>query len=50
MVLFGPQMSSSHLYLQVEATFGRAIDENIKEDNVILEVNSLRYALLFRST
>lgn len=27
---------------EVEATFKRALEENIKEDNVILEVNSLR--------
>ncbi|KAL3516208.1 hypothetical protein ACH5RR_023110, partial [Cinchona calisaya] len=27
---------------EVDATFRRAVDENIKEDNVILEVNSLR--------
>lgn len=29
---------------EVEATFVRAVNENIKEDNVILEVNSLRLA------
>lgn len=31
--------------LQVEATFLRAVDENVKVDHVILEVNSLRYVL-----
>jgi hypothetical protein len=35
----------SHYHLQVEATFLRAVHENIKEDHVILEVNSLRYVI-----
>lgn len=30
---------------QVEATFLRAVHESVKEDNIILEVNSLRYGL-----
>lgn len=35
-----------NFYLQVEATFLRAVHENIEVANVILEVNSLRYAIL----
>lgn len=34
-----------HFYFQVEATFLRAVDENVKEDHIVLEVNSLRYDL-----
>lgn len=30
---------------QVEATFLRAVHENVKVDHVILEVNSLKYAV-----
>lgn len=33
--------------LQVEATFLRAVHENVKEDHIILEVNSLRYDAAF---
>ncbi|KAL8473248.1 hypothetical protein ACS0TY_030180 [Phlomoides rotata] len=33
---------STHFEREVEATFLRAVDENVKEDHVILEVNSLR--------
>jgi len=32
-----------HLLLQVEATFQRAVEEDVTDDHVILEVNSLRY-------
>lgn len=32
----------SLFFLKVEATFQRAVQENIKDDNVVLEVNSLR--------
>lgn len=35
--------SSFPLLLQVEATFQRAVEEDVKDDHVILEVNSLRY-------
>lgn len=33
------------MLFQVEATFLRAVHENIKEDHVILEVNSLKYVI-----
>lgn len=36
---------SDLLELQVEATFLRAVQENIKEDHVILEINGLKYVL-----
>ncbi|GAB2277186.1 hypothetical protein Dimus_011894 [Dionaea muscipula] len=35
---------------EVEATFMRAVQENIKEDNVILEINSLRSGSVFLMT
>ncbi|KAL6989544.1 hypothetical protein U1Q18_015295 [Sarracenia purpurea var. burkii] len=35
---------------EVEATFLRAVHENVEEDHVILEVNSLRYAIYLFKT
>lgn len=40
-----PILSDLLLELQVEATFLRAVQENIKEDHVILEINGLKYVL-----
>ena len=39
-------LTSINFYVQVEATFLRAVHENIEVANVILEVNSLRYAIM----
>lgn len=36
-----------HYDFQVEATFLRAVHENVKVEHVILEVNSLRYVSFF---
>ncbi|GAB2212075.1 hypothetical protein Droror1_Dr00025419 [Drosera rotundifolia] len=37
-----PKDDSVYFEKEVEATFMRAVQENIKEDNIILEINSLR--------
>lgn len=39
-----------YFLLQVEATFLRAVHENVKEDHIILEVNSLRYDVTVTSS
>ncbi|KZV47254.1 translation initiation factor eIF-2B subunit epsilon [Dorcoceras hygrometricum] len=41
---------SAHFEKEVEATFLRAVHENVKEDHVILEVNSLRLSYNLTST
>ncbi|KAK6119803.1 hypothetical protein DH2020_046452 [Rehmannia glutinosa] len=41
---------SVHFEKEVEATFLRAVHENVKEDHVILEVNSLRLSYNLTST
>lgn len=42
-IWFELKFMSTFSFLKVEATFLRAVKENVKEDHVILEVNSLRY-------
>lgn len=42
-LLYHRLKSPFHLLLQVEATFQRAVEEDVTDDHVILEVNSLRY-------
>ncbi|KAL3649373.1 hypothetical protein CASFOL_005776 [Castilleja foliolosa] len=41
---------SAHFEKEVEATFLRAVHENVKEDHIILEVNSLRLSCNLTST
>ncbi|XP_047970402.1 translation initiation factor eIF-2B subunit epsilon isoform X1 [Salvia hispanica] len=40
----------AHFEKEVEATFLRAIDENVEEDHIIIEVNSLRLSYNMAST